>query len=145
MPCNCDHMEPTSKEVELSQIACLLDELRTGKKKINKTYWNGYHPDVYSQTYDRYLVKDGKKFPPGGMKQLLVDKIKALPKGKIKEQSLEMQMWWRDYVVNSKVEIARRAYEEEQEKFRKSGLAKLTEEEQKALGVYTRRERRTKP
>ena len=58
MPCNCDYMEATSKEKELSKIACLLDEL--DGKPFNKNHWEGYHPKVYSQTYDKYTGESKK-------------------------------------------------------------------------------------
>lgn len=86
MPCNTDYMEPSSRECQLSKVACLLDELNG--EPINKTYWQGYHPKVYSQTYDIYTdVSEG----------LVETLIKKLEQTDVTKYSLEMQMWWRDY------------------------------------------------
>jgi hypothetical protein len=47
MPCNGDYMDPNSNEAQLSQVACLLDEL--AGKPFNRDHWQGYHPDVYGK------------------------------------------------------------------------------------------------
>lgn len=47
MPCNAEYMGPHGREIELSRVACLLDEL--DGKPIDAKHWRGYHPDIYKK------------------------------------------------------------------------------------------------
>jgi hypothetical protein len=83
MGCNSDYMSTNNYEIEISKVACLLDEL--DGKKFEKSHWNGYHPKVYCK-----------------VTRELGDKLVAELCGKlqnldVKNYSLEMQMWWRDH------------------------------------------------
>jgi len=128
MPCNCDYMEPTEREIELSRIACLVDEL--DGKQIDKTWWKGYHPNVYSQTYDRYseLVESYSE-------EVLAERLRLVD---ISKHSLEMQIWWRDYQernLKAQREADKVAYHKT---LVESALSKLTNEEKMALGLDNR-------
>lgn len=48
MPCRCDHMEPTVREIELSKVAAILDEIVLGKYLNPKNWERGCHPDIYN-------------------------------------------------------------------------------------------------
>lgn len=121
MPCNCDHLEPNSTERKMSKVACLLDEFKG--KKINRSHWNGMHPDVYSQTYDRYApYRDHKE-----MIKALVAKIENCD---LTQQSLEMQMWWRDYQLVKEKKVKKKKKSD-----RDIALGKLTAKDKKALGI----------
>ena len=126
MPCNCDYMNPSAEEIEVSKMACILDELNGGE--IDKTYWKGYHPKVYSQTYDRYNNPVSKK----ELEAILVD---ALSKVDVTQYSLEVQMWWRDYQELKQIKIKKQRAKCKKIDIRKRALDKLTDEEKIALGL----------
>lgn len=125
MPCNCDFMTPNPIEIKMSKVACLLDEL--DGKPINKNHWEGMHPRVYNQTYDRYAAG----YDDLAMVAELVEKIKEAD---VTKYSLEMQMWWRDYQEAEKARIGEKNANEAREMAKARALSKLTEEEKAALG-----------
>lgn len=113
MPCNSDYMEASGREVALSQVACLLDEL--DGKPINANYWRGYHPKVYNGRADG---------------DALVSELCSKLQGKdVTKYSLEMQMWWRDHQQADQERIRKEAEEAERKKQRAAALAKLTPQE----------------
>ena len=85
MPCRCDYMEPTKRELEASRVACLLSEL--DGKPWSKDEWRGYHPDVYCR-YSADLADN--------LVSTLCHKLKNLD---VSQYSLEMQIWWRDHQI----------------------------------------------
>ena len=113
-------MEATSKEVALSQVACLLDELN-GKAEITGTHWKGYHPAVY----DRHVDGDA-------LVQELCAKLQSID---VSKQSLEMQVWWRDHQKADKDRLAQELARLETEAAKQAALAKLTDHERRILGV----------
>lgn len=120
MPCNSDHMEANHLERRLSQVACLLDEL-AGKPKIDKAHWGGYHPRVYSASFDAdALVAE------------LCSKLQSVD---VTQCSLEMQMWWRDHQAADKARIAVEIQRHKEEADRAAAIEKLTPYERKLLGV----------
>jgi len=126
MPCNCDHLEPNSTERRVSKIACLLDEF--DGKTFNSSYWNGMHPSVYSQTYDKYAGEFSEI-------EMLKDLVERIALVDVTFYSLEMQMWWRDY-LGKFVEAEKVArLEAAKEEVRKVALKKLSAKERSALGV----------
>lgn len=122
MPCNTDYMDPSTDEIRVSRIACLIDELNG--TPINKTHWKGYHPAVYCQSYDKYAGK----YSEAEMVSLLIEKIQSLHT--VTECSLELQMWWRDY---QEKEAATKGALKRKEALAQQAREKLTEEELAAL------------
>lgn len=118
MPCNSDYMNATDKERQISQVACLLDEI--AGKSFSEADWNGYHPLVYGKTYnaDKMVAK-------------LCSRLKKLD---VKKFSLEMQIWWRDHQKADKERLKLEKKAEENQKLAASALKKLTKAEKKALG-----------
>lgn len=123
MPCNCDHMEPTDLEIRLSQIACLFNEL-DGKPCTNSSYRRGFHPDIYSQTYDKYNSPESEKC----LTERLVSRIRQID---IAKYSLEMQIWWRDHQAAVKYDERKRADKKKVERLRTAALKKLTPQERR--------------
>lgn len=119
MPCNCDYLEATGKEIALSRVACLLDELRG--VPFNKSYWGGYHPAVYNRPID------GDK--------LVEDLCTQLQGVDVKEYSLEMQMWWRDHQKADKDRIEHEIARLKNNEDRAAAMAKLTPYERNLLGL----------
>lgn len=121
MPCNSDYMEPVSYEIELSRVACLLDEL-DGKKTINKSHWEGYHPKVYNNQR-----LDGDK--------LVALLCKRLQNINVSKQSLEMQIWWRDHQLADKKRLEKELKAKKNQADKEKALKKLTPYERKLLGL----------
>jgi hypothetical protein len=126
MPCNSEYLEADSLEVECSRMFMLLDELDgKGRPDPRSDGWAGYDQRAYGshrtrEKADRLATK-------------LCGRIKKA--GDITKYSLELQVWARDHA-----EADRRRIKEEEAAARlkaakKSGLAKLTKEERKALGL----------
>ena len=119
MPCNSDYMEATGKEVALSQVACLLDEL--DGKPLDRSHWRGYHPAVYNQAADA-----------DGLVSELCLRLQSLD---VTKQSLEMQMWWRDHQAADKARLEHEIARKQTDAERQAALSKLTKYERELLGV----------
>ena len=119
MPCDSSYLEPNGREIKLSQVACLLDEL--DGKEIDQYHWRGYHPSVYSKRVD------GDK---------MVKKLcKRLQDVDVKDYSLEMQIWWRDHKAADKARVEAQLAAAKDAKAKKAAIAKLTAHERKLLGI----------
>lgn len=113
-------MDASHREVELSRVACLLDEL--DGREFNAEHWKGYHPNVYCQpdAHGDALVS------------ALCDRLQRID---VKKYSLEMQMWWRDHQRADKERIEKELAEKQTAAARRAALAKLTKHERKLLGL----------
>ena len=119
MPCNSDYLAAGPSEIAFSQIACLIDELNG--KPINEDYWGGYHPRVYSKSYDGdALIKE------------LCDRLQNTD---VTKYSLEMQIWWRGHQKADKDRLEREMQKQKTEAEKSAALAKLTDYERKLLGI----------
>ena len=90
MPCNSDHMDANSREVELSKVATLLDEL--DGKDWNADHWHGYHPRIYCKS----VAKDEADAMVAELCRRIGESIGF--GGLEGKYSLELQMWWRDHL-----------------------------------------------
>lgn len=81
MPCNADYMDPNDQERQLSQVACLLDELEG--RQWSKQEWRGMHPRVYGQ--------------PINPDAIVAELCAKLRDADVSRYSLELQTWWRDH------------------------------------------------
>jgi hypothetical protein len=121
MPCRSDYMESDHRDVSLSQVACLLDELNG--KQWTKRDWSGYHPSVYNQN-------------AFGLRDKLVSQLcEALQKRDITQYSLEMQIWWRDHQAADKTRIESELAREKIDSEKEIALSKLTDYERGILGL----------
>ena len=121
MPCNCEYLNPTNLEQELSKVACLLDELRG--RPWNPDNWKGYHPKVY-----------GKATKELG--DSLVAKLCSELQGlNVTTYSLEMQIWWRDHQRADKKRLKKEMENLKDEEAKNLALAKLTSYEKRLLGL----------
>jgi len=116
MPCNSDYLNATKKEIAISHVACLLDELKG--KPIDEKHWRGYHPSVYNKQYNADA--------------LVAELCEKLQKINVTKQSLEMQIWWRDHLSADKVRLEK---EIEDRKAKDAAIKKLTAYERKVLGL----------
>jgi hypothetical protein len=115
-------MEPNYREVALSQVLTLLDELY--HDPFNKTHFEGYHPDVYSrvvskETGDRWVAK-------------LCAKLQTVD---VTKYSLELQMWWRDHQQADADRLREELKSKRTDEARKRALAKLTPYERRLLNL----------
>lgn len=123
MPCNSDYMEANGFEIEISRVACLLDELN-GKSQIDKSHWRGYHPQVYSKGIGKPVADS--------MVRELCDRLSRI---NVTEYSLEMQIWWRDHKRADKERLEREMREKHEQRDRQAALAKLSDYERRLLGL----------
>jgi hypothetical protein len=114
-------MEATGKEVELSKVACLLDEL--DGKPLEPSHWRGYHPAVYSREVDADAI--------------VSELCRRLQTVEVTKQSLEMQMWWRDHQAADKARLEHEMARNKTGSEREAALSKLTEYERELLGIGT--------
>lgn len=122
MPCNSDYMNPNDWEIEMSKVACLLDELNG--LTFNKNKFGGYHPRVYTKSISKEL---GDKW---------VEKLcSKLQKEDVTKYSLEMQLWWRDHQAADKKRLKEERAQIKDKKKKEEALAKLTPYERKLLGL----------
>ena len=122
MPCNSDHMEASTRERDLSRVACLLGEL-TGTK-WTRAWWDGYHPTVYNQ---------GLSKPEAD--HMVAVLCEALSACDVTRYSLEMQLWYRDHLEADRKREAAEAKARKRKQARERALAKLTDEEREALSL----------
>ena len=120
MGCNSDYMKSSQYELELSHVACLLDEF-DGKKTIDDNHWNGYHPKVYGVG-----DVDGDK-----MVAKLCKKLQSATN--VASYSLEMQIWWRDHKNADRKRLRAEIKSQKTKKEKASAIAKLTPHERKIL------------
>lgn len=120
MPCNSDYMNATGKEIQLSRVACLLDEL-AGKKEIDRSHWAGYHPRVYNGHADGDA--------------LVLELCSKLQDVDVRKYSLEMQMWWRDHQAADKDRLEKSLAKAKEMRDREAAIQKLTPYERKILGI----------
>ena len=126
MGCNCDYMEPTREELECSRLACLIDEL--DGIPIDKNRWEGFHPKIYCQTYDKYNS-------PYNKGEMLYKLLARLRSDDVTRYSLEMQIWWRDYLKVEKEKTKTNNQKEKDKIDKAKAYNKLTDQERKLLGI----------
>lgn len=122
MPCNCDYLEATNIEIEMSRVACLLDELKG--ISIKKSCWDGYHSSVYCQRLTKERCDK--------MVEQLCSKLQKLD---VTKYSLKMQIWWRDHQDADKKRLEKELAEHKMEADKQQALNKLTKYERDLLGL----------
>jgi hypothetical protein len=120
MPCKCDYMEASGLEVQLSRVACLLDEL--DGKQWDSSHWRGYHPAVYNKP-----VVNGNK--------MVSELCERLQSADVTKYSLELQMWWRDHQKADKERVEHELARTQHAAERDAAISKLTPYERKLLGL----------
>jgi hypothetical protein len=121
MPCNSDYMQASNIEVELSRVACLLDEL--DGKPINPSHWRGYHPAIYCRVGS--VNADS----------LVAELCSRLQNTDVTKHSLEMQMWWRDHKIADKARLEMEIRLAKEKEDKEKAIAKLTPYERELLGL----------
>lgn len=124
MPCDSGYMEATWAEREISRVACLIDQIN-GKKEINSSHWDGYHPRVYGQA---------GSINAETLKKELYDEIMKRNRP-ITSYSLEIQIFYRDYIEEIKLKDRKKKKKEQKEKEKQAIIAKLSDREKKLLGL----------
>ena len=125
MPCNSDYLCASRRELEMSRVCCLLDELKTGNPvDTSSREWDGYHPKIYNKSRGK-AVDDA----------LVATLCRRLKNVYVPDYSLEMQIFLRDHakadLERQKKDTADKKAEEE----RKRVLSKLTPAERKLLRI----------
>lgn len=126
MPCRSDHMEPQPREVEMSRVLTLTDELNG--KKFSKDNYSGYHPNAYCKSISQGELNEATAKLCQWLR--LQEQL-----GKIGKYSLKLQMWWRDH---KKADARHDAEDKEAARLarlRKAGAKRLTKNQRLALGI----------
>jgi hypothetical protein len=122
MPCNSDYMNPNNREIEMSKVASLLDELEG--KPIKPDYWSGYHPNVYSKG----IRKEDA--------DIMTSKLcHALRNTDVTKYSLEMQIWWRDHQKADAERLKAELASSKVKKDRDELISRLNPYERSLLGI----------
>ena len=124
MGCRSDYLEASAAEVEHSKVLALLKEVKTGK--LPKSFGDGYSSEVYNKTNQEILDKNTEK---------LCTALQGISDDKIKDFSLEMQVWWRDHKKLDQKRLKAEMKAIKDEKTKKDAIAKLTPHERNLLGI----------
>jgi hypothetical protein len=125
MPCRSDYMDASKFEIQMSQVACLLDESTSGVP-VNTQLgsWRGYHPIVYNQNLSKQKCD-----------KMVEQLCNFCQTADVSKYSLELQIWWRDHQKADKERLEAEIRDAERNKQRDKALAKLTDYEKKLLGL----------
>ena len=93
MPCRSEYMEPNAREIELSKLLALRDEL--DGKGLSDDFGSGYGP-----AYNSNITQEE-------LDHLTADLCSRLRRTDVKTYSLEMQMWWRNHQEADRKRVAR--------------------------------------
>jgi hypothetical protein len=118
-------MGANGREVALSQVVCLLEEIETGKPTDSlSSEWGGYHPKVYNKALSAQQAD-----------ALVATLCAKLSIANVNDYSLEMQMWWRDHQRWDAKRVEQERAASEAEAVRQKALEKLSPDERAALGL----------
>lgn len=122
MPCNGDYLNATQKEIQVSNLFYVRDELNGFP--IEPSKWSqGYHPAVYN-----------KPLSDEAINAVMIDVCFRLQQRDVSTLSLEAQIWWRDHQRADKERIEREIAEKRTWEEKQAALAKLTLYERQLLG-----------
>lgn len=122
MPCNSDGFDPSRQTIELSRVACLLDEL--DGKPLDRDHWRGYHPAVYNMCIQKPAAD-----------AMVAELCSRLQNVDVKQYSLELQMWWRDHQAADQKRLQHEMARKKTDEDRAFAIAKLTPYERELLGI----------
>lgn len=122
MPCRSDYLMPNEREIAMSKVACLLDEI--DGKPINYSHWNGGHPKVYGNLLDQEAAD-----------AMTAKLCSALQNLDVTKYSLEMQMWWRDHQKADEKRLIEEIASKKQKEERDAIISRLSPHERKILGI----------
>ncbi len=124
MPCRCDYMEPTRREIELTTVKQLLAAadrrgyINMPRQEIAKIRYRGNVDELTA-----LLCKTIREAP---QEKFGTDRSKG---------GLALAMWWLEHQEADAKREAEEAEEARQNILRRDALAKLSPEEREALGV----------
>lgn len=124
MPCNTDHMMPHTREIELSKIAYLLDELETGVSVNPRTFNSGMHKSVYNRGISHSKAD-----------AMIAKLCGQLQQADVGSLSLEAQVWWRDHQAVDRARLEAELQAKHDAEAKRAAIAKLTTHERKLLGI----------
>lgn len=127
MPCNSDHLAPSSLEIEVSRLYILLDELAgKGEPNPRSDRWHGCDKRAYN------VGREKLRELADELTARLCEKVKKVD---MKKCSLELQVWARDHARADAKKRASREKARKKQDIKVAALKKLTKAERKALGL----------
>lgn len=122
MGCSSSYLEANNTEINLSKVLTFIDEIETGD--FDPKGLEGYREDVYN--------KPSKEINDRLEKEVLelCSKLQLIDKDKLKDYSLELQLWWRDHQEADKVRVEKELNELKTKEEIHNALDKLTEYEE---------------
>jgi LPS O-antigen subunit length determinant protein (WzzB/FepE family) len=121
MPCDGEYLNADQREIELSRMFCLLEEL-DGKEEIDKNHWSGYHPRAYGNRSESL----------NSVASLLCERLRGID---VSRYSLELQMWWRDHKIADRKRLEEEISKKKENEDRKLALSNLSDYERRILGL----------
>lgn len=118
MPCVNKHMNPTEREIELSIIFGLLDELKG--IQLPENFGSGYDERTYCKNFSQEFLN-----------RKTSELCKKLQKTDVTKYSIEMQTWWKNHKYEDKQRLKREIINKEKKmsrlnKYEKMLLSELT-------------------
>ena len=132
MPCRCDYMEASAREVESRNVCNLIKNLLKAKGEpvpdgISRGATN-YYGDVSSlDANTAWLCEQCRKFTVDEQNKYLYDGRDA--------NARKLADWWECHQEADAKIVAQEKAKKDHDKLRKQALAKLTVAEKKALGL----------
>ena len=111
MPCRCDYLEPTAREIESVNVINLLLEVGVLKRNFG----------IYGSVDD--LDEHTAKL------------CKFCQDNDVTKYSLELQIWWRDHKKADKLRLKKEQEEIKKNSDKEEALSKLTDYEKELLGL----------
>lgn len=110
MPCNCDHLEPSMREIESKRVMNLLSEVVFMGDV-------GYYGDVAA--LDEHTAK----------------LCEFCQNNNVTNHSLELQIWWRDHQESDRRKLKKAQQKAKTKEEKNKAIEKLTPYERKLLGL----------
>lgn len=129
MPCNSDYLNPNQREREMQRAAKLLVYVHQQTGKTPPAFAVKEAANIYAR--DERSVVDLCRF----LRAMNDDDRERLVYNAKDKLARELADWWEAHQAADAAREAGKSVEEQRKAAAKAGLAKLTDEEKKALGI----------
>jgi hypothetical protein len=133
MPCNCDHLNPTTLEIEIARAARLLNFVRSKVRLVpSKLATENSDPNRYPTKETGDIITEQLCTLLGKMSKGQQEKIVYNAHDAV---SRDLASWWAAHQAADKAREEQERAVKAKKKLREQGLSKLTKKERDALGL----------